>query len=158
MDNDSKGEGQGLPRKNLSQFHKDLENRYNYHKKMAEKHVKTFKPIGFTFGLFIPVLAALVTFSMTTESGILARVSVLMGLALTLLTIVNSVLKPDERFARAVQYCIELHDWKRDLDIRVAEINTKDRNVFLKMIQDMDNKLSQIGQKMAEGWVPKPQT
>jgi len=95
---------------------------------------------------------------MTTESGILARVSVLMGLALTLLTIVNSVLKPDERFARAVQYCIELHDWKRDLDIRVAEINTKDRNVFLKMIQDMDNKLSQIGQKMAEGWVPKPQT
>ena len=146
-----------VPHKSMSDFYRELERRYVFHKKNAEKHVKMFKPLGFLFGLAIPILSALVTFSISSDrSGALAALSAAMGLALTVLTILNSVLKVDERFARGAQHCIALHEWKRDFDILVAESDTQDEKVFHAMIREMDDKLSEIGKSMAEGWVPKP--
>jgi hypothetical protein len=145
-----------LSRKSLSDFQKALEDRYLFHKEKAERQVTTFKPIGFIFGLAIPIIAAVVTFSMTTESGISKPVAALMGLGLTLLTIVNSVLKPDERFAKAAQHCIALEEWKREFDINMAESHTTDEMAFHAMIREMDKALSEIGKSMAENFVPKP--
>lgn len=114
--------------------------------------------MGFAFGLAIPILAALVTFSMSSESGISQPIGAVMGLLLTLLTIVNSVLKPDERFAKAVQSCIALNEWKLEFDIQSAEADITDEKAFHVMIQKMDKKLSEIGKAMAEGWIPQAQT
>lgn len=100
MNNKSACGAQALSQKSLSDFQKTIEERYYFHKKNAEKQVRIFKSLGFVFGLVIPILAALVTFSMSSESGILQSFSPVMGLILTLLTIVNSVMKPDERFVK----------------------------------------------------------
>lgn len=145
-----------LLRKSLSDFQKTIEDRYTFHKDKAERHVAIFKPMGFAFGLSIPILAALVTFAMSAESGIPQPAAAAMGLALTLLTIVNSVLKPDERFAKAAQNCIALNEWKLEFDIRAAEADTTDEAAFHAMIQEMDKKLSGIGKSMAESFIPKP--
>jgi len=147
---------QALSRKSLPDFQKTLEDRYSYHKDKAERHVKIYKPMGFVFGLSIPILAALVTFSMSTEYSISQSVISVMGLALTLLTIVNSILKPDERFAKGTQNCIALNEWKLEFDIHTAEADTTDETAFHSMIQEMDKKLSEIGKAMAESWIPKP--
>ena len=146
-----------LSQKSLSDFQQMVENRYAFHKEKAERHVAVFKPMGFVFGLAIPILAALVTFSMSAESGIGQPAGAIMGLALTLLTIVNSVLKPDERFAKAAQNCIALNEWKLAFDIHSAEADTTDEKAFHAMIQKMDQNLSEIGKAMAEGWIPKIQ-
>lgn len=127
-----------------------------FHKKNAEKAVTRFKPLGFVFGLAIPVFAALVTFSMRHESGIPQQLAAVMGLALTLLTIVNSVLKPGERFTSAAHQCIAIHEWKQEFDIRVAETDTTDERAFRIMIREMDRKLSDIGKAMVENCLPQP--
>ena len=156
MDSKPAGEAQTLSRKSLAAFQKTLEARYSFHKEKAERHVTLFKPIGFTFGLAIPIFAAVVTFSISSESGVPQPVAAVMGLGLTLLTIVNSVLKPDERFSKGAQYCIALNEWKLEFDIRAAEADTTDETAFHAMIQEMDRKLSEIGKAMAASWVPKP--
>ncbi len=156
MNGNPAGGKPALSRKSVSDFQKTIEGRYFFHMEKADQHVTIFKPLGFVFGLAIPILAALVTFSMSTESGIPKAVTAVMGLALTLLTIVNSVLKPDERFAKATQHCIALAEWKRELDIQMAESNTADEMAFHAMIREMDKKLSEIGKSMAENWIPKP--
>ncbi|MDY0220887.1 MAG: hypothetical protein RBR67_07105 [Desulfobacterium sp.] len=155
MNGKPSGGGQTLSQKSLSDFQKILEDRYSFHKEKAERHVKTFKLMGFVFGLAIPIFAALVTFSMSTEFGTSQSVSAVMGLALTLLTIVNSVIKPDERFAKGSQTCIALNQWKLEFDIHAAEADTADEAAFHVVIKDMDKKLSEIGKTMAEGWIPK---
>jgi hypothetical protein len=139
----------------MREFYQTTDDRYVFHKEKAESHVNRFKPLGFFFGLAIPVLSALVTVAITYESTIPTYVSAGMGLVLTLLTIVNSVLKPDKRFVSAAQHCIALHEWKRDFDIRVAESDDADEKAFHALIQEMDTRLSEIGKSMAEGWVPK---
>lgn len=150
--------GAALSRKRLPEFQQALEARWDFHRVRAERHVCIFKPLGFLFGLAIPILAALVTFSLSDTSGIPPSVQAAMGLGLTLLTIVNSVLKPDERFAKEAQNCIALNDWKLDFDIKVAEADPADEAAFHAMIQQMDAKLSEIGKAMAQGWIPKPTT
>lgn len=157
MNNNSPNRIPEFSRKSLADFQKMLEDRYLFHKEKAEKHVAIFKPLGFAFGLAIPILAALVTFSMGAEIGIPRPLVAIMGLTLTLLTIVNSVLKPDERFAKAAHHCIALHEWKLEFDIQVAKAEPSDETAFYSMILEMDMKLSGIGKAMAEGWIPKPQ-
>jgi hypothetical protein len=144
-----------VPHRSMREFYQTTEARYVFHKEKAESHVNRFKPMGFFCGLAIPILSALVTFAITYESAIPTFVTAGMGLVLTLLTIVNSVLKPDKRFTSAAQYCIALHEWKRDFDICVAESDAADEKAFHALIQEMDGRLSEIGKSMAEGWVPK---
>lgn len=143
-------------RKSTAEFQQELEDRYSWHKEKAELHSKIFKPLGFSFGLAIPLLSALITYAVAGESGIPKSVAAIMGLFLTLLTIMHSVLKPEERFAKAVQHCISLHDWKREFDIHMTEADPQDEAAFHTLIRDLDNKLSNIGKEMAESWVPKP--
>lgn len=158
MNNNPANGTQALSRKSLSDFQKALEDRYCFHKGNAERHVTIFKPMGFAFGLAIPILAAVVTFSMGVESGIPKPLAAVMGLVLTLITIVNSVLKPDERFVKAAQNCIALNEWKLEFDIYSAEADTTNAKEFHDMVQKMDKKLSEIGKAMAESWIPKPAT
>jgi hypothetical protein len=146
---------EAVSRKSLKDFQQALENRYVFHKENAEKHVKVFKPMGFIFAFAVPILAAVVAFSMSPDSGVSKQAAAGMGLVLTLLTIVNSILKPDKKFAEATQNCIALNDWKLEFDIRVAETATTDEKAFHAVIQDMDKKLSDIGKAMAEGYIPK---
>jgi hypothetical protein len=144
-----------IPRRSLPEMLHTVEERFLFHREKSEAHVRVFKPIGFIFGLAIPLLSALVTFGLSNDAVVPSAATTAMGLLLTLLTIVNAVLKPDKRFAAAVQHCIALHEWKRDFDIRVAESDAADEKAFHELIQEMDGRLSEIGRAMAEGWVPK---
>jgi hypothetical protein len=142
-------------RKTLPELQKDLEDRYKFHLENAEKAVKRFKPLSLGFGLAIPLLAAFVSFAMSPDSLISRTVATYLGLALTLLTICNSVLKPAERFSKAVELTIDLHEWKLDAGISITEADETKVEDFHNLIRKLDEKLSKIGKAMASGWNPK---
>ena len=146
------------PRKTMDDLYRAMEERYLFHRSKAEGHVKVFKNTSFALALAIPILSATVSFAMADQIHMPSFVPACLGLTLTVLAIVGSVLKPDKRFADAVQHCIALHEWKRDLDICRLSPSMGDAEVLRNTLLEMDARLSEIGKAMAEGWAPKLST
>jgi hypothetical protein len=76
------------------------------------------------------------------------------GLILTFLSVLNEVLKPNQRFLSAVQLSHELEEFKPDVEIELLELSRKDpQNLeeFFTVLQKRNRQLSGVGEAMAKG-------
>ena len=93
----------------------------------------------------------LVTYASTTPWH---RIASGIGLALTFLTVLNSVMTPGERFLSAVQLSHELKEFELDMTIdmrRLVAQHPEGGNAVYNMLQKRNRQLSNIGEAMARG-------
>ena len=96
----------------------DLIERHRYHTKLARDLNGLYKRIGPFLMIFIPVYSAVISFLAT---GVIEKLYVsILALILTVATILNSTLKPDEKFVTSSNVLIKLKDWEADMALSLA--------------------------------------
>ena len=104
----------------------------------------------------IPVLSA--TLTAIADFGL--KYFWLLGLTLTIITILNSLLKPTEKFTQFAQARIRLQEWKVDFSIKLSAILKENQNfsheyTIDKLLEEKNEQLSGIVNYMADNWLPK---
>jgi hypothetical protein len=117
--------------------------RLEFHRQLILRHHRDYYWAGVFFRLAIPIGAALVTFT-TIE-----MFPVVLGLALTILTIVNSVLRPAEEFISSSHMLVRLHDWEMSLAVALRN-NKENVDELYGLLQIKDQELSKMGDALAD--------
>ncbi|MCJ8282496.1 MAG: hypothetical protein MJK14_22385 [Rivularia sp. ALOHA_DT_140] len=130
--------------------------RYLFHRYSAQKAHRSYENLSKTLNIMIPVLSAILT--AIADFGL--KYFWLLGLSLTIITILNSLLKPTEKFTSFAQVRIRLQEWEVDFSIQLSAIiknksNLDDGYNIDKFLEDKNKQLSGIVNNMAENWLPK---
>ncbi|AKG22536.1 hypothetical protein [Calothrix sp. 336/3] len=134
--------------------------RYNYHLEIAKNNHKFFRNSNYFFSFLIPVYSAFFTYIVSNDLIISKTILGVLGLILTIMTIVVSILKPYERCIAAAEVLIVLSDWKTDLIVNLGnvelEVDTNHkRQALYELLQRKDKEISQVGEAMMENLIPK---
>jgi hypothetical protein len=76
-----------------------------------------------------------------------------LALILTIATIVNSTLKPDEKFVTSANVLIKLKDWEEDMALSLSEVGS-DPKRLTELLRSKSLQLSEIGSSMARTYLP----
>lgn len=138
-------------------FLMDLIERHRYHTKLARDLNRLYKRFGPFLMIFIPVYSAVISFLATgvLESRLYLS---LLALVLTVATILNSTLKPDEKFVTSSNVLIKLKDWEADMALSLAEVDRNNPELVRELLRTKSNELSEIGSSMARTYLPVKNT
>lgn len=130
--------------------------RYLFHRYSAQKAHHSYEALSQILNILIPVLSAIIT--ATTEFNL--KYFWLLGLSLTIITILNSLLKPTEKFTKFAQLRVSLQEWEVDFSIKLSAIlkplSGRDTEYSIdQFLEDKNKQLSRIVNSMAENWLPK---
>jgi hypothetical protein len=146
----------------LCQLLIDTYGRYDYHLSIAIKNHIFFRNFHYFLSFFIPIYSAFFTYIVSND--LLQSRSILgaIGLLLTIMTIVASILKPYERCIAAGQILIDLNTWKTDLMIILGniqlEFDESQKESLYELLKRKDLEMSQIGKSMMENLILKSST
>lgn len=163
-----------------SELYSQLIQRYYEHKNWAEKKIKWYKPLGYVLAISIPIIAALITALLAKDNECLGWScgATYFSLTLAFLSILQSTLKPNERFIFFSGICIELEEWylnyKIEYEQKIKEYSSSNsdtgndqkvgdssdknstdqkENIF-EFFKNQNKLLSEIGRKMAIQTLP----
>jgi len=130
--------------------------RYLFHRYSAQKAHRNYEILSQILNIMIPVLSA--TLTAIADFGL--KYFWLLGLTLTIITILNSLLKPTEKFTQFAQSRIRLQEWEVDFSIKLSAILKENKNVsheytINKLLEEKNEQLSGIVNNMADNWLPK---
>ncbi len=141
-----------LPDQHSKKFVSDLIERHRYHTRLAKDLNSRYKRWGPFLLIFIPVYSAIVSY--LTTGVIASRLYLsLLALILTIATIVNSTLKPDEKFVTSANVLIKLKDWEEDMALSLSEVGS-DPKKLTELLRSKSLQLSEIGSSMARTYLP----
>lgn len=151
-----------IPDQYLRQLLINTHGRYDYHLSIAIKNHAFFRNSHYFLSFIIPIYSAFFTY--IASNDLLQSRSVLgaIGLLLTIMTIVASILKPYERCIAAAQTLIDLNSWKTDFIIALGnirpEIDEPKKLSLYDLLKRKDLEMSKIGLAMMEHLIPKSST
>ena len=130
--------------------------RYLFHRYYAQKAHRNYETLSQILNILIPILSAILT--AIADFGL--KYLWLLGLTLTIITILNSLLKPTEKFTKFAQARIRLQEWEVDFSIKLSAIlkdnpNRNNEYTFDKLLEEKNEQLSGIVNNMADNWLPK---
>jgi hypothetical protein len=147
-----------IPDAYLRQLLISTHGRYDYHLAIAIKNHVFFRNSHYFLSFIIPIYSAFFTYM--ASNNILQSRSILggIGLLLTIMTIVASILKPYERCIAAAQTLIDLNTWKTDFIISLGniqpEIGEPKNSSLYDLLKRKDLEMSKIGAAMMEHLIP----
>jgi hypothetical protein len=148
-----------IPDQYLCQLLIDTYGRYDYHLSIAIKNHKFFRNSHYFLSFFIPIYSAFFTYIVSNNLIQSRNILGALGLLLTIMTIVVSILKPYERCIAAGQTLIDLSSWKTDLIIGLGHIQSRvdenQRTVLYRFLKKKDMEMSKIGEAMMEHLILK---
>ena len=130
--------------------------RYLFHRYYAQIAHRNYETLSQILNIMIPVLSA--TLTAIADFGL--KYFWLLGLTLTIITILNSLLKPTEKFTKFAQVRISLQEWEVDFSIKLSGIIKDNQNLnheytIGKLLEEKNQQLSVIVNNMADNWLPK---
>ncbi|WLE99200.1 MAG: hypothetical protein QTN59_10250 [Candidatus Electrothrix communis] len=147
-----------LPNDFLKKIYTNLVVRCDYHESHAKSEKKIYRTLGYTLNVVIPVLSAVIAFlSGKVTEGSNMGLGIL-SLILAVLAVINSTIKPSERYAYLAHKLILLHDWKFELDLKLQRILTSEtdklENIIYDYFETKNKIMSDIGQDLATTKLP----
>lgn len=130
--------------------------RYLFHRYYAQKAHRNYEFLSQILNIMIPILSAILT--AIADFGL--KYFWLLGLTLTIITILNSLLKPTEKFTKFAQERIRLQEWEVDFSIKLSAIlkdnpSLNSEYTIDKFLEEKNKQLSGIVNSMADNWLPK---
>jgi hypothetical protein len=132
------------------------------HTENVVKKVKWYKWFGFFLLMAIPLLSAFLSFLINIQKGdgnylvSLAEWTLpWLSLIVTVLTILNSIFKPAERFSMACHMGIELDVFKRTFLIDMGTIKEVDDDKLAKFVNDKSEKFRNIQENLIHLFLPQ---
>jgi hypothetical protein len=130
-----------------------LEERLNKHRHDNLKRKYQYKILGYVLTLLIPCYSAILTWvASVSNHPLFANHIGLLGLFLTILTIINSGLKPSEKYITASHILVSLHDWEMDfvINFHIKIQNKNERDKLYEWLLQKDKALSKIGSEIVD--------
>lgn len=125
-----------------------IEDRLIFHRDMLIRSKRRYSWGNMALALAIPVLSATLTWATTANFEDPNHFVGMLGLFLTILTILNSVFRPTERYLTASHMLVRLHDWEIDLVTNLQDIQTQQINEIYEFLKKKDHQLSELGADM----------
>jgi hypothetical protein len=146
-----------LPNDEFKKFVTDLIARHAFHTGLAKDLNLRYKWWSPVLLILIPVYSAVLSFLTTgiIESKLYLS---LFALVLTVLTILNSIIKPDEKFISSAAVLVQLKDWEVDLALGLISLDDNDVKGHTKFLGHKSAQLSEIGNSMARTYLPQKNT
>ena len=104
--------------------------------------------------LLIPISSAVLTFLASQKEVAIGYIGQI-GLGLTILTIINAVFRPNERYVTATHKLVELHDWEMKFVIGLRKEHSLQFKNLNGLLVTMDKDLSELGLDMADQLFPR---
>jgi hypothetical protein len=79
----------------------------------------------------------------------------MIGLLLTICTMVNSVFRPTERYISASHKLVDLHDWEMQFVLGLRKQHSEDYINLNDFLEGHDKKLSMLGAEIADQLFPE---
>ena len=125
---------------------------YNFNDGSVGKKVSRYKVLGLILLLAIPIISTIISFAVNLTDASHAvpplawmKVCVpVLSLALTLLTVLNSVLKPSVRFARSCRIGVELFHWRCGFLEALETVDLSDDKKLMECLSDHRKSLRRI--------------
>ncbi len=124
-----------------------MEDRLTYHRSNLLKEKAFHSQLQNWFSVLIPILSALVTSLATLENKHCAELA---GFILTILTVINSALRPSEKSLNASYMLVRLHDWEMDLIIALQGLQGQEKEKTYAYLKNKDSELSRVGAEIVD--------
>jgi hypothetical protein len=136
------------PDPNSVPLYRQLMDRYRFHKECCERGARRNARFAAILDLAIPVISAMVVF--LAASGDLVRPGGVasLGLILTFLTVVNSLIKPSRKAFVFSDRLIRLDDWRFDFELKVKESGAKGEQELLALLREKNAELSAVAGRL----------
>ena len=131
-----------------------LENRVALHRHLLLRSKRFHFWLGMILTPLIPIGSAALTYFATEKNTPIAAYVGLIGLVLTVFTILNAVFRPNERYVSATHKLVDLHDWEMRFVIGLRKLRP-DFNGLDDFLLDCDSELSKLGVDIADQLFPQ---
>lgn len=122
-----------------------IEDRLVFHRDILMKSKRRYSFANTSLSILIPALSAVLTWATTAEFHDPQHLVGALGLLLTIITILNSVFRPTEKYLSASHMLVRLHDWEIELVTKLATISTNPINEIYDYLKRKDHQLSELG-------------
>ncbi|MHB9073986.1 MAG: hypothetical protein ACYC6G_10715 [Desulfobaccales bacterium] len=149
---------------NYSYSLNDLTRRIMDHQKNVENKVKRYKIFGFILLLLIPLFSFFLSFLINIRQGgafplllvnLAKEIVPWLSLILTVLTIINSTLKPAERFSTACDIGVEISALKRALLVDLERMEEGNLNKICQLVKEKGEDLKPIQKQLIDLCLPQ---
>ena len=140
----------------LQQLIVAIEYRLLFHRENLQKTKKINSFLANCFSLLIPITSSLLTLSVGNTMIPIHYPNQWVGIFLTIITIINSVLRPAEKVIHSGHLLVILHDWEMDLIITLQKIMSGKKegeeyiNDTFDFLKKKDLLLSKIGAEIVD--------
>ena len=140
----------------LQQLVEAIEYRLLFHRENLQKTKKRNLFLANCFSLLIPITSSLLTLSVGNTMTSIEYLNQGIGVILTIITIINSVIRPAEKVIHSGHLLVILHDWEMDLIITLQKImrGKKEGDKYIDDLFDFLKKkdllLSKIGAEIVD--------
>lgn len=145
-----------LPDEHTRRIVSDLIDRHHFHTGLAKDLNRRYKLLSPILLVFIPIYSAILSF--LTTGIVSARVLGWCALLLTVATILNSIVRPDEKFVSSANVLVQLKDWETDMALTLSVIHMRNREELVTFLRKKSVELSEIGSSMAKTYLPQKNT
>ena len=149
---------EGLPETPLKELGEAMIARLDFHRSLLLKNHRKYYWGGAILSLAIPISSPAITWMMTDRGREIAETitmsPAIFGLLLTILTIINSVLRPAEEFISSAHMLVRLHDWEMSLAMGIRE-KKGDKAQLYHFFEIKDQELSKLGDALADSAFPQ---
>src|SRR5262249_18773030 len=132
--------GADMPADSFDSLAKAALERCAFHRTSAKDLERRYRRAGWFLSFFIPLTSAAITgLAATTAANaslhLGVAVTVLLGAMLTVATIVNSVLKPEQKYLLYTGVLIQLEDWEVGFRVALAELRSSPESNRLRLLE-----------------------
>ncbi len=149
----------GIPLDRIPDDHRrqlliDVAERYKFHIDLAIADSKRYGALVYSLSLLIPIYSAILTFIISSDLSWSKIIQGLLGLGLTILTIISNTLKPYEKYTSACNILIRFRDWRTNFIDSFKGVNFSSEDELYKLLKIKDEEISEISKTMLEQLTP----
>ncbi len=145
-------------RKVAQELSRALAARLSFHREGLLESKARHGRLSFNLAWMTPVGSAIVTSIIALprdDFPLLTKYQAFVALALTIMTVFNSVLRPTEKVITATHMLVQLHDWEIDLITELGKPAPNQIDEIMKLLVSKDKQLSKFGIEAADRLLPQ---
>jgi hypothetical protein len=149
----------GIPLDRIPDDHRrqlliDVAERYKFHLDLVISNSKFYGTLVYSLSLLIPIYSAILTFIISSDLSWPKTIQGLLGLGLTILTIISNSLKPYEKYITACNILIRFRDWRMNFIESFKKVDLSSEDALYELLKTKDGEISEISKTMLEQLTP----
>lgn len=123
-----------------------------WHVRSASRYAMAYKRLGFWLNLGVPVTSAAVAY--LSAIGVDGRGVIVTTIGLTILAVIQSLVRPTEKFHSLSTMLIALHDWELALESGVRDLEGAAPQQIRRLVLERNAELSRLAEAMSKTTLP----